>query len=416
MTETTGGSLPPAHDPWPPTDHPDRSDSGDDAGDEAFYSDSSSEQDFEGSSEERADLQRNVPGQDLTSDLEATSWNEAGEDTSSTSSELTSSDVPYTGLYYPFTRLGTFGNTPAEGISDPACTNLDKQIPVLGNIAFRSRPLNHHAIDFSCDAELAVCADDSVHILLPEFPVPDEELPKRVGAGRDGEAENILEEEDEEEFVRRKQYHTYRQQFMAIKKPDPRVNHHLFEDAGYPMDLEYDNADVPYHGVGKGIPTGFGSSLNQTVTVKWSPGGLGFNLRPVLAVLLTNGSILVYGEDADRVTDISARKRAFVSWRILWGVGGVIPLPDKTKPKGTHLPKDKITGMAWSKSVDRGRALLSYTNDVGQIVIISVQYASFKEDSPAAWKVQEVARFHNSGPHPKLNVSRLRPASPPILP
>ncbi|CRK09923.1 hypothetical protein BN1723_009093 [Verticillium longisporum] len=57
------------------------------------------------------------------------------------------------------------------------------KVPQLNTITLRSRPLTTHAITISCDAELAVAADDSVHIMLPEFPTPEDDTRR---GNRDG--------------------------------------------------------------------------------------------------------------------------------------------------------------------------------------------------------------------------------------
>ncbi|KAM0285952.1 hypothetical protein ACHAQH_001139 [Verticillium albo-atrum] len=269
------------------------------------------------------------------------------------------------------------------------------QVPQLNTITLRSRPLTTHAITISCDAELAVAADDSVHIMLPEFPTPEDDDRARRGDRGLGADEN-----------KRIQYHTHRGQYMTIKRPDSRMNVKLFDAAG----LKCPGNDVeeePYYGVGSGLPTGWGSSLNQVSVMEWSPSGVGYNLRPVLSVLLTNGSVMIYGQEGAAVTDIGARKRSFDAWRVLWGIGGVLPLPDRKVKDGCHLPRDKIKSFSWAHQIAPGRALIAYLNDQDEIVIVTVEFfenPKIKKGHTLAWRVEEVARFPNDGPHPKMNI------------
>lgn len=53
------------------------------------------------------------------------------------------------------------------------CINKNIQILPLRPLELSSKPLNQRALAWSSDAELAVAADDSVYIFLPEFPIID---------------------------------------------------------------------------------------------------------------------------------------------------------------------------------------------------------------------------------------------------
>ncbi|KAG7126020.1 hypothetical protein HYQ44_001060 [Verticillium longisporum] len=267
------------------------------------------------------------------------------------------------------------------------------KVPQLNTITLRSRPLTTHAITISCDAELAVAADDSVHIMLPEFPTPEDDT--RRGNRDVGADEN-----------KRIQYHTHRGQYMTIKRPDPRMNAKLFDAAGLRCPGN-DMEEEPYFGVGSGLPTGWGSSLNQVSVMEWSPTGVGYNLRPVLSVLLTNGSVMIYGQEGSAVTDISVRKRSFDAWRVLWGISGVLPLPDRKAKDGSHLAGDKIKSFSWAHKIAPGRALIAYLNDRDQIVIVTVEFfenPKIKKGPTLAWRVEEAARFPNDSPHPKMSI------------
>lgn len=102
------------------------------------------------------------------------------------------------------------------------------QVLPLRGLHLNSKPLNHRAIAWSCDAELAVAADDSLILFLPEFPLldPNDEdededepmvdddptdmqgqdgflssrLPKQYGEGDDDD-EDRLEEDSEDDDI-----------------------------------------------------------------------------------------------------------------------------------------------------------------------------------------------------------------------
>ncbi|EQB46530.1 hypothetical protein CGLO_14410 [Colletotrichum gloeosporioides Cg-14] len=181
---------------------------------------------------------------------------------------------------------------------------------------------------------------------------------------------------------------------------------------------EVDPASV-FEGVGSGTVTGYGASLNQLVALEWSPAGVGRNLRPVLAVMLTNGALLVLGEGGGAGAggggggniDLGARMRNFRDWRILWGAGANLPLPDAGSEDGAYLPKDKIRSFAWARRIDAGRALLAYATDQEEVVVLSVQYYLPNENDDGSdagayvWEVEEVARFDGRGPHPTPSIT-----------
>lgn len=110
----------------------------------------------------------------------------------------------------------------------PTESHADSQILPLRGLNLNSKPLNHRAIAWSCDAELAVAADDSLIVYLPEFPLldPNDEdededepmaeddapdmqvqdgylssrLPKQYGEGDDDD-EDRLEEDSEDDDI-----------------------------------------------------------------------------------------------------------------------------------------------------------------------------------------------------------------------
>jgi hypothetical protein len=244
-------------------------------------------------------------------------------------------------------------------------------------------PLTSHALAWSCDAELAVGVNDSVMVCLPDTPT----------SGLD-----------------KAQFSTSIR-FATSKKPDPRLNTDLFAAVG--ADLPYNVLDEDFHGAGTGLVGGSGSANGQVVALEWSPSGVGHNLRPVLGVLLTTGVLMVYGEKIARASmvGLAERNRSLTSWRILWGIGVNLPLPNY-QPTDSDTRKhvtsmDRIKSLAWAKEVAPGAALLAYATDSDDVVILSVQYAAAVPDAAVDfdWRVEEVSRFSSVGPHAKRNVS-----------
>ncbi|KAK1544086.1 hypothetical protein CPAR01_04719 [Colletotrichum paranaense] len=335
----------------------------------------------------------------------------------------------------------------------------DDQIPPLKTLTLKSRPLASHALTFSCDAELAVAADDSIHVFLPEFPTPEEPNAKQDLSKDNKEDAQATAPADEDpagvaaaalaaaaadakdgEKLYRQQFYTFQLRIPTSRKPDPRMNAALFAARGLPIPSYDDDwaageaaAGGPgeaaildpssaFEGVGSGTVTGYGASLNQVVAIEWSPGNLGRNLRAVLTVMLTNGALLVIGEGSGSgggstshgPVDLGARMRNFRDWRILWGVGANLPLPDPDAEEGgdegAHLPRDKVRSFAWARMVGAGQALLAYATDLEEVVVLSAQYYLPNEMDDASdagsyvWEVEEVARFDGRGPHPSLGV------------
>ncbi|OHW94764.1 GPI-anchor transamidase precursor [Colletotrichum incanum] len=319
---------------------------------------------------------------------------------------------------------------------------MDKsKIPPLKTLTLKSRPLTSHALTFSCDAELAVAADDSIHVFLPEFPTPEEPTStttttKPSSAPKDHGALEVAEKDpagvaaaaavvdaQNGSKTSRQQFYTYILRIPTSRKPDPRMNAALFAAQGLiapTYDDDYatsaggvaEDLSSAFEGVGSGTVTGYGASLNQVVAIEWSPAGLGRNLRAVLAVMLTSGALLVFGEGGGGggMVDLGARMRNFRDWRILWGVGANLPLPDSGSEDGAYLPKDKVRSFSWAKYLGPGQALVAYATDQEEVVVLSVQYYIPKQvddDSDAwshVWEVEELARFDARGPHPSTNI------------
>ncbi|KJZ79264.1 hypothetical protein HIM_01415 [Hirsutella minnesotensis 3608] len=261
----------------------------------------------------------------------------------------------------------------------------------LETLDFRFRPLAPHAVAWSCDAELAIALDDAIHVFIPEFP-----------SAKRGD-EEVEDESMQPQF-------SSVLEISGMFRPEPPINTRLCADAGVELPAIPPDGFV-FRGVGRGPITGDGAGLGQTVRLEWSPTGLGQNLRPVLSALATNGSLVTLGEHIDSASIIatSVMARSFNNWRVLWGLGALLPLPDDTQPDGYREMEDKIVAFSWAKEILPGRALLAYKNDAGEIVIFAVQHfprdqaheTSGSRDS--MWKMSELARFDGQGPHTILD-------------
>ncbi|KAL1901133.1 hypothetical protein Cpir12675_000622 [Ceratocystis pirilliformis] len=304
-------------------------------------------------------------------------------------------------------------------------------IPTLRTLSLRTRPLNTHALAWSGDAELAVGADESIHVFLPEFSVAASQaqaastapLPSLTAATGSATATPNT-------AVSREQFFSTKLRIPVPAAINPRINAHiamqnatgekatprdetglLATGAGQATRLrtvdsdddeeDYENeddagVDRDDAGYGCGPVTGFGGSLNQIVALAWSPSNLGLNGRPVLSAVLTCGTVLVYGEgelDKEDMPIGTLRERSFERWKILWGIGG--PLP------GVGW-RDRVKAWAWAREIGWGRALAAYVTDMDELVVVAVER---RGESLADWKIKEVASFHAAGPHEKVDVN-----------
>ncbi|KAJ6444405.1 GPI-anchor transamidase [Purpureocillium lavendulum] len=252
------------------------------------------------------------------------------------------------------------------------------------------RPLSPHALAWSCDAELAVALDDSIHIFLPDFATGDDRDDASVG---------------KTVAVAQPQF-SMALHAAGLIQPDPALNAKLCASAGVKSLGPRAAEDFKFQGVGSGQVTGSGAAVGQVVRVEWSPSGLGHSLRPVVAALTTSGCIVVLGEAIDTGSTInaSATTRTFRNWKILWGIGARMPIPDEQRAGGIRKLNDKIVSFSWAKEVQPGHALLAYANDRRKVVIMGVQLSPHAQGSETArqqyrWKLSELARFDASGPH-----------------
>ncbi|KAF5010906.1 hypothetical protein FDECE_2934 [Fusarium decemcellulare] len=259
----------------------------------------------------------------------------------------------------------------------------------LRTIHLKSRPLTTHALAWSCDAELAVATDDTIYILLPEYP---------RGGGPDDAGED---EELQSQFSL-----AYRA--SGLIRPDPTINAQLCAFSGIRVVGPPANDENWFPGVGNGVVTGSGASISQIVRLEWSPNGLGCNLRPILTALSTNGAIYALGEHIDRQSTLIAgmSTRSFKAWKTLWGLGAQLPLPDTGVEDGYRNMNERIQSFSWAKEMTPGQALLAYSNDMEEIAIMSVQlFGRPRDEEPLSeemiWDLREIARFDGRGRHTK---------------
>jgi hypothetical protein len=318
-------------------------------------------------------------------------------------------------------------------LSSNRLTQDYKYLP-LREITVNSRPLVKRAIQFSSDGDLAVTADDSVHVFVPEFPdfskrrerLRAREHGQRYGVPNGGWLGGDDDTSDEEngETPGQKNYNhqTLRPQYsegskhMPVSFPplDPRVNRELFTAQRLPFPYEgagdteaqdaesnddsagsdgaFDSEDEdgegaglgfnrPY-GAGYGPITGVGSSMNHVVGIGWSPSGLGVNRRPILGVLTGSGTLTMFGDGSEfanilpRANEGMLQRRELNSWVVLWGVGERLIVPGQQTEVSEYL-----RGFAWAREIAPGQALLATINDVNEVAIISVQCLFVADES-----------------------------------
>lgn len=259
----------------------------------------------------------------------------------------------------------------------------------LQPLGLRARPIATRAISWSCDAELAVATDDTIHVFLPEYPRP-------------GNSPEDAADED-----------AFQPQFTlalttsGIIRPDPAINGPLCAFAGVSLPGPDPDEPLVFKGVGSAEATRSGSSLGQSLGVEWSPNGLGQNLRPVLSIATTSGSIVTLGEHIDSRTAVasSLRSRTFKHWKVLWGLGAQLPIPDGESAAGFRNMNERIVSFSWAREIGSGVALLAYMNDEREVVIMGVQFlkrvqeASGSMSEELGWEIFEVDRFDGKGPH-----------------
>ncbi|KAI3335311.1 hypothetical protein F4824DRAFT_465419 [Ustulina deusta] len=257
----------------------------------------------------------------------------------------------------------------------------------LESIHLSILPKTTHNITWSPDNELAIGCDDCVLVYIPDFSLlASASAPTAsVVRGHDGP----------------RQYGEAALRFPVAPLKSPELNRHLFDAVGQ----EFAGYSF-FTGAGNGILTGHGSTLNHTVALQWSPGGLGRMSRSVLAVLTSAGIITVYCQGApDAVASSGARNAGSMRpWISAWHVGAGLLVP---AAEG-HDPPDKkecIVAFAWAADIGSKGALLAYLNSDREIVLLRVHATHDTKAAPGhpgTWKVLEVSRFVADGPHPTL--------------
>ncbi|TWU76419.1 hypothetical protein ED733_006852 [Metarhizium rileyi] len=278
--------------------------------------------------------------------------------------------------------------------------NRSKARP-LEPLELKARPLASHGIAWSCDAELAITTDDTIHIFLPEYP--------RAG--------NNLDDPGDDDLLQPQFSLTLTA--CGIIRPDPAINGPLCASAG--VSLPTPSAEVPFvfKGCGNSEATKAGSAVGQIIRAEWSANGLGQNLRPILTVITTFGSIVALGEHIDQKSALSSgsRMRTFRNWKLLWGLGANLPIPDGASKGGFRSMNERIVSFSWAKEIGPGVGLLAYMNDRREVVIMGVQffYRSSESDGPSpdipGWEIFEIDRFKGAGPHAATD-----PADPDFVP
>ncbi|KAI0520730.1 hypothetical protein F5B22DRAFT_644479 [Xylaria bambusicola] len=247
----------------------------------------------------------------------------------------------------------------------------------LESIHLSILPKTTHNITWSPDNELAIGCDDCVIIYVPDFT-----LCAPVINGQEGP----------------RQYNEAALRFPVALLKSHELNSHLFENAGQDF-----TSFSFFTGSGNGVLTGHGSTLNHTVALQWSPGGLGRMSRSVLAVLTSAGIITVYCQGApDAVASSSAHNAGSIRpWIAAWHVGAGMLVP-ATEGHESPDKKECIIAFAWAKDTGSKATLLAYLNTDHEIVLLRVHAThetKAQPGHPGIWSVLEVARFVADGPH-----------------
>ncbi|KAI1822091.1 hypothetical protein F4861DRAFT_421288 [Xylaria intraflava] len=235
-----------------------------------------------------------------------------------------------------------------------------------------------HNITWSPDDELAIGCDDCVLIYVPDFTLFA--LPSRTAR---------------QPFEGPRQYDEAALRFPVAPLKSPELNRHLFDAVGQ----EFSGFSY-FTGSGSGPITGHGSTMNHTVSLAWSPCGLGRVGRSVLAVHTAAGIVTVYCQGAAETVGSGARSMR--PWMSAWHVGGGFLVP---VAEGHTAPerKEYISAFSWSRDTCGMGAFMAYLNDEREIVVLwmkATHDANAPAGHPGTWTVLEVARFMADGPHP----------------
>ncbi|KAF4126835.1 hypothetical protein GMORB2_0572 [Geosmithia morbida] len=287
------------------------------------------------------------------------------------------------------------------------------QIRPLKTLSLRSRPLTCHSTSWSCDGELAVATDDTIHIFFPEYPRPspqgDEEA--RGNANTGPPSQDVVAAKAAAAAAQQQHQFSLSIHVAGIFLPNPSVNARLCASVGvklpppsFPGEEGSDAGGTSYTST---MPppsdarrvTGRASSVSQVIRVEWAPNGLGANLRPILLAMTTNGELLALGAHGDDSSSFQTATRSTGTrlWRILWGLGAGMPIPAEDHDGSYRIMDERVTSFSWARRVAPGMGLLAYATDEGNVVVMGVQY--FARAGDAAWQVRELARFDGLGPH-----------------
>lgn len=333
---------------------------------------------------------------------------------------------------------------------------MDTEALQLKTLELRSRPFGKRAIAWSADAELAVAADDSVLVFMPQFPRFSVDFIDQKRRGAVAAGSSWLEGIDKVQPLKPQYSDGQRRIPISLPRISPRINFHLFAASGVesPYDCWVDHGtedsdddghgdgtgseededddvlpddDMPKNtwrklpnlrdrnnpfnvtGAGSGLFTSVGSSLNHVLSLAWSP-PIGRNNRCVLTVHSAAGYVAVYGEPLVAAED---RQRGHhlgsmystENWEVLWGVGERLAVPKQAAWAECYR------SFAWSREIWPGKALLAVETDDFEIAILAVQsHINLGDENGelgAGWRVEEVARFDGRGPHPPGHVHDL---------
>lgn len=276
------------------------------------------------------------------------------------------------------------------------------------------RPLTSHALAWSCDGELAIATENSLHILFPQYPRPA----PSAGAPSSGDTTAQTSTTSSSAAAPQEALFQFSLSLQAtgIFVPLAAVNAQICALEGIRL--------PPPEGRKEGLlgdertaesrpVTGQGGSVSQVVRLEWSPNGLGANMRPVLTAMTTNGSLVTVGDHIDpssqsTVTTSGQRSRSTKTCKVLWGLGAGLPIPAEDHQGAYRTVDDRIKSFSWAREILPGRGLVAYMTDDQDVVIMSVQYFHRKDSDAATnmitsdttiWQTREVARFEATGPH-----------------
>ncbi|CAK7264675.1 hypothetical protein SEPCBS119000_001114 [Sporothrix epigloea] len=291
----------------------------------------------------------------------------------------------------------------------------------LNKLSQDAVPFNGRALAWSPDAELAVATSDSVYVYVPQFTsAAGSRMP--IFSERDGEAlcQDLAESQFASGTETRNQFAAgFRRIPVGYPRLDHRLNYHLFSvlTPGEPgSDTGSWQEELPRISAGSGPISGSGSSMNSVVSMAWSPSGVGRNRRPIIGVLTTSGTLVLYGEPLETEqhgggSKLETHGRSSYDtsrWEILWAVGERLAVPGQKKTG------ECIVSFAWTEGcdllVDEGspklgepprratQAFLLYQTDKRDVVVLKVSHLRHG-DGTNKWHVVEVSRRRVPGPH-----------------